>query len=77
MPSTIETANRRGQTTPMHEEELMHEEERSAEVLTGGSLVEAACGAGARVLAILGLVGIFPNHLLSIATIALGCGSAL
>jgi hypothetical protein len=48
------------------------EEEKSAEVITGGSMVEAVCGVAAVVLAILGLAGLMPIHLVAVATIALG-----
>lgn len=44
----------------------------SLEMLAGGSIAEAAGGAGAVVLAILGLVGVLPVVFLSIATIGVG-----
>jgi hypothetical protein len=48
------------------------EEERSAEVVAGGSMVEAIAGVAAVVLAILGLAGLLPVYLLAIAAIAVG-----
>jgi hypothetical protein len=41
-------------------------------LLMGGSLAETIAGAGAIVLSILGLVGILPDALLAVATIAIG-----
>jgi hypothetical protein len=41
-------------------------------VLMGGSLAETIAGAGAIVLSILGLVGILPDALLAVSTIAIG-----
>jgi hypothetical protein len=48
------------------------EEEKSAEVVAGGSTVEAIAGVVAVVLAILGLAGLLPVYMLDIATIAVG-----
>ncbi len=48
------------------------EEEKSAEVVAGGSLTEAVAGVAAVVLAILGLAGLFPVYMLAVATIAVG-----
>jgi hypothetical protein len=41
-------------------------------IVTGGSLTEALAGVGAVLLAILGLAGIMPGYMASIATIAIG-----
>jgi hypothetical protein len=49
----------------------------TAEVVAGGSLVEAVAGAGAVVLAIIGLAGILPTWMLTIATISAGAGLLL
>lgn len=40
--------------------------------MAGGSIVEALAGAGAMVLAILGLAGLLPGYMAAIATIAIG-----
>jgi hypothetical protein len=57
--------------------ERFQEEETSAEVLGGGSLVEAICGIGAMVLAIVAFAGILPNYLSIIAAIVVGGGLLL
>lgn len=51
-----------------------HTDERktSAKAVAGGSLTEALCGAGTLVLAIIGLAGVLPGYLASIATIVFG-----
>jgi len=49
-----------------------HQEEQAVEFLAGGSLAEVIGGAGAVVLAILGLAGILPEALTAISVIALG-----
>lgn len=41
-------------------------------ILMGGSLVETITGAGAIILSVLGLVGILPEALLAVSTIAIG-----
>lgn len=69
--ATVESHSDRFPTTrepSVHE----HEVERTAEVVAGGSMVEAIAGAAAVVLAILGLAGLLPTYLLSIAAIAVG-----
>jgi hypothetical protein len=48
------------------------EQEKSIKVVAGGSVTEAICGAGAVVLAIIGLAGTLPGYLASIAAIAFG-----
>jgi hypothetical protein len=48
------------------------EEHPSEGILMGGSLAETIAGAGAVVLSILGLVGILPDTLPAVATIAIG-----
>jgi hypothetical protein len=69
--ATVETHTDRLPTTrePTARE---REEERSAEVVAGGSMVEAIAGVAAVVLAILGLAGLLPVYLLAIAAIAVG-----
>jgi hypothetical protein len=52
--------------------ERTHEEERSAEVVVGGSLIEAITAAAAVVLAIIGLSHVYPSYLLPITIIATG-----
>lgn len=63
--ATIESRDVQNVSTP-------GEVEKSAEFITGGSLIEALAGVGAVVLAIVGLAGIWPAPLLSIATIVVG-----
>lgn len=46
--------------------------ERIAKVMTGASTTEALVGAGAVVLTILGLIGIFPTYMAAVASIAVG-----
>jgi hypothetical protein len=58
--------------TPTTTPERVHEEERSAEFVAGGSLTEAIAGLGAVVLAIVALAGLFPAYLGPIAAIVLG-----
>lgn len=53
-------------------QESRREEKTSAGIVTGGSTVASICGLGALVLAIFGLVGVYPMFLLSIATILAG-----
>jgi hypothetical protein len=65
--ATVDTRNFR---TPTTQEE--REERRTAEVVSGGSMVEAVCGLGGVVLAIVGLAGLLPMYLLAIASIAVG-----
>jgi hypothetical protein len=45
---------------------------RSIKVVAGGSITEAVCGAGTVVLAILGLAGVLPGYMASVAAIAFG-----
>jgi hypothetical protein len=52
----------------------VHQERRMEATLGSGSTVEAVGGLAAIVLAILGLVGVAPHYMLTIATIALGAG---
>jgi len=49
-----------------------HEHKKTAEVVLGGSAAEALVGAGAAILAIIGLANVFPGYMASIATIAVG-----
>jgi hypothetical protein len=48
------------------------EEEKPLKIVAGGSITEAIAGAGAVVLAILGLTDMLPMYMAAIATIALG-----
>lgn len=48
------------------------EHEKSLKIVTGGSLTEAIAGAGAVVLAILGLAGALPGYMAAISVIAIG-----
>src|SRR5512140_1249241 len=52
--------------------EPREEREKTAEFVFGGSAAEALVGAGAVVLAILGLANEWPGYMASIATIAVG-----
>ncbi len=54
--------------------EVVNERREVAEAAVGGSSVGALTGAGAAVLAIIGLAGGFPFYMMTIATIALGAG---
>ena len=47
---------------------------QTASIIGAGSTVEAFFGAGALVLSILGLLGVLPFYMVSIATIAIGAG---
>ncbi|WP_438002295.1 hypothetical protein WMF26_24555 [Sorangium sp. So ce185] len=61
------------QITPLSGARRIPEEEKAApKVVLGGSLAEVLCGAATIVLAILGLTGIMPGELTSIATIVFG-----
>lgn len=51
---------------------MENETRTSMEVVAGGSLTGILAGAGACVLAIVGLAGVFPGYLAAIATIAIG-----
>jgi hypothetical protein len=51
---------------------ITHREERAVRAIEGGSMTEAVGGAAAIVLAILGLIGVLPEVMASIATIAVG-----
>jgi hypothetical protein len=59
-------------TTGEHPADVAHEHKLSAATLAGGSSVELVAGAGAAVLAILGLLGYLPLYMTSIAAIAIG-----
>jgi hypothetical protein len=48
------------------------ERQRSIKVVAGGSITEAICGAATVVLTIIGLAGVMPGTMASIATIAFG-----
>src|SRR5262249_54912297 len=49
-----------------------YEQRKSIKVVAGGSITEAICGAATGGLTILGLAGVLPGAMASIATIALG-----
>ncbi len=49
-----------------------YEEKVSARVILGGAVAETIVGVGTLVLAIIGLAGFLPTHMLAIATIGLG-----
>jgi hypothetical protein len=51
---------------------LEPERQRSIKVVAGGSITEALCGAGTVVLAILGLAGVLPGYMASVAAIVFG-----
>ncbi|HET6575427.1 MAG TPA: hypothetical protein VFG68_17625 [Fimbriiglobus sp.] len=55
----------------------VREERTSAEIVAGGSVVETIGGAGAVVLAIVGLAGIYPIWMAGISAIALGAALML
>lgn len=57
--------------------DIPHEVRIPAEVAGGGSLAEAVVGAGAVILAVLGLVGMYSMWLAAIATIAIGASFLL
>lgn len=69
--ATIETHTDR-LSPPREFSEREREKERSAEVVAGGSMVEAIAGIATVILAILGLAGLLSVYLLAIATIAMG-----
>jgi hypothetical protein len=80
--ATVDTHDFRDQATRPAEAERQQvlqprEEERSAEVITGGSMVEAIGGIATIVLAIVGLAGIFPVYLAGVAAIVLGAALLL
>jgi hypothetical protein len=61
-----------GTVVPSLRREPEVERQKSIKVVAGGSMTEAICGAATMVLAILGLAGILPWYMASIATIAFG-----
>jgi hypothetical protein len=73
--ATVDTRDFRDQTTRPREGEAAlppQEEARSAEFLTGGSVIQAVGGVATVVLAIVGLAGVVPVYLAAIAAIVLG-----
>jgi hypothetical protein len=68
----VENPSRMEAVRQQEVERLSQQEVKSAEFIAGGSTAEAIGGAGAVVLAILGLVGILPLFLAAIASIAIG-----
>ncbi len=82
--ATGEVRDLRNETTPRFpadepqlQRERVREEEISAEMVTGGSAVEAVGGIATVVLAIVGLAGIFPLYLTAVAAIVLGASLLL
>ncbi len=65
-----------GEPAPISERRAQHERkrgfERSLKVAGGGSIVQAVCGLGAVVLAILGLAKLWPRHTMAIAILLVG-----
>lgn len=63
-------------TSPMDRPDPMDqpERERTLELISGGTGVEAIAGVGTVVLAILGLAGIIPLYMMAVATIVAGAG---
>jgi hypothetical protein len=59
--------------TGEHPAEGARGDQRSAAMRAGGSSAELIAGAGAAVLALLGLLGYLPLYMTSIAVIAMGC----
>lgn len=57
---------------PERERGVTKRTEKTAEVILGGSTAEAVAGAAAAVLVVLGLLGVLPLYMASIATIAIG-----
>ncbi len=55
----------------------VQEERKSAEIVSGGSIGEAIAGIAGLVLGIIGLCGVMPSWMASIAIIALGAGLIL
>jgi hypothetical protein len=70
MMATVETHDLRNGVIGADGEH--REEQKSIEVVTGGSIIEAVDGLAVVVLAILGLAGVVPLYMAFIATIVLG-----
>jgi hypothetical protein len=71
-PEDRERFARREGEVPISRREIEPERQKSIKVVAGGSITEALCGAATVVLAIIGLAGVLPGYLASIATIAFG-----
>jgi hypothetical protein len=71
-PEDRERFARREEVEPPFASRRETEAERTIKVVAGGSITEALCGIGTVVLAILGLAGVLPGYMASIATIAFG-----
>jgi hypothetical protein len=56
----------------MREERPLEEERRTEEIVAGGSAIGGIVAAGAGALAIIGLAGVYPMWMLTIATIGIG-----
>jgi hypothetical protein len=63
--------------SPVYAQEQEQESARTAKVVAGGSMAEAIGGAGAVVLSIIALAGLFPNLLATITAIVLGAALLL
>jgi len=61
-----------GETTTRPPERGREAQERSMQVVTAGSVVEAIGGVGAVVLAILGLAGVAPQAMIGVSIVAVG-----
>jgi len=59
-------------TNVEHADFTVQEREATISIVAGGSFAEAIGGIGAVVLAILGLVGVMPEDMAAIATLAVG-----
>src|SRR5215470_2294115 len=59
-------------TNVEHGDFMPQEREATMSIIAGGSLAEALGGIGAVVLAILALVGVMPERMAAIATLAVG-----
>ena len=58
--------------TEVPREEHISEEKKTAEILFGGSVIEGLIAGITAVLAVIGLVGVYPHLLLAVSIIALG-----
>src|SRR5581483_6446077 len=64
--------NRLPPSPPLEPTSRDHEEQVSARILAGGSMIEGIAGLVGLVLAIIGLAELYPFYMLAIATIAIG-----
>ncbi len=71
--STIDTRNFLGETQPPRTPpDRVSQEQRTAQIVAGGSLAEALCGLGTVVLAILALAAVYTTFLAPVAALVLG-----